>query len=66
MTFDIPHMIATALIVFLPIWLVDHASVFEDMTKARKTLIKLVAIFVAVFILNIVWPYGAGMPSGDL
>jgi hypothetical protein len=61
MTFDIPHMIATGVIVFAAIWLVDHTNAFENMTKGRRTLFKFVGIFVAIIILNIVWPYGSGV-----
>lgn len=37
MTFDTPHMIATAVIVFAVIWIVDHTSAFENAAKGRKT-----------------------------
>ena len=58
MTFDIPHMIATGLIIFAIIWLFDHTTAFENMTKGRKTFFKFFGIFVAILILNILWPYG--------
>lgn len=59
MTFDIPHMIATGLVVFGVIWLIDHARAFDSMSKGRRTLLKLVGIFVVIILLNLVWPYGA-------
>ncbi len=59
MTVDIPHAIATGLVIFAVIWLVEHASPFENLTKGRKTLITAVALFVLLFILNIVWPYSS-------
>ena len=58
MIFDIPHMIATGLIIFAVIWLIDHTGPFESMTKGRKTFLKLIGIFVFILILNILWPYG--------
>ncbi|WP_146149129.1 hypothetical protein [Nitratireductor sp. StC3] len=61
MTFDIPHMIATGAIVFLVIWITDHTSACDGMSKGRKTLVKTVAIFVLVVMLNIFWPYGSGV-----
>jgi cytochrome c-type biogenesis protein CcmH/NrfG len=39
MTFDIPHMIATAFAVFGISWLVDHVSLFDAMSRGRKTLL---------------------------
>ncbi len=59
MSFDFLHMLATGLVVFGVISLVDHARVFEPMSKGRKTLFKLVGIFVVIFVLNLAWPYGA-------
>jgi hypothetical protein len=59
MTFDIPHMIATAFAVFGISWLVDHVSLFDGMGKGRKTWLRLVGIFVVFFAMNLVWPYGA-------
>ena len=60
MTFDLPHMMATVLIVFAVIWPVDHLGAFDGMTKGRKTLLKFIGIFIAIFLLNLVWPYGSG------
>jgi len=64
MTFDVPHMLATGLIVFAVIWLVDHTSAFENASKGRKTLFKVIGVFVAIVILNIVWPYGSTAWTG--
>lgn len=61
MTFDIPHMIATAIIIFVVVWGLDQTTVLDNMSKGRKTLIKIGALFVAIFILNLFWPYGSGL-----
>lgn len=61
MTFDIPHMLAAGLIVLAVIWLTDHTRAFESMPRGRKTFLKFGGIFVALVILNIVWPYGSGV-----
>ena len=60
MTFDIPHMIVTALIIFAVVYPLNHMAQFENMKKGRKFLITFVALFVLLFILNLIWPYGSG------
>ena len=59
MTFDIPHMIITAIIIFLVVYLLNHMKQFENMSKGRKALITFVVLFVGLLILNLVWPYGS-------
>lgn len=59
MTFDIPHMIATALIIFAVVYPLNHMAQFEGMSKGRKVLITFAVLFVLLFILNAVWPYGS-------
>ena len=61
MTFDFPHMIVTVLIVFVVVWGMDQTTAFAKMSKGRKTLIKFGVLFTAIFILNILWPYGTGI-----
>jgi hypothetical protein len=61
MTFDIPHMIATAIIVFVVVWGLDQTTVLDNMSKRRRTLIKFGVLFLAIFVLNLVWPYGSGV-----
>ena len=58
MTFDIPHMIATALIIAAIVYAMNHMPQVDGMTRGRKTLLTFVALFVALLILNTVWPYG--------
>lgn len=60
MTLDIPHMAVTAVLIFIVLWVVGHASPFENMTRGRKTLTQFVLLFIVLFILNLVWPYGSG------
>ncbi len=55
MTLDIPHIIATAIIMLALPWLVDHASAFENMTKGRKSLFQFANLFAVLFVLNLVW-----------
>lgn len=60
MTFDVPHMVATAVIVWIVIWLLPRMGAFGEMATGRQRLIQFAAIFVLIFILNLVWPYGTG------
>lgn len=57
-------MIATAVIVFIVIWAVTNLSAFDGMTKGRRALIQTVIVFVAIVVLNLVWPYGQ-RPGGE-
>ena len=59
MTFDIPHMIITAIIIFLVVYPLNHMKQFENMSKGRKALVTFVVLFVGLLILNLVWPYGS-------
>lgn len=59
MNFDIPHMIATAVIIFVVVWGLDQTTALDKMPKRRKILIKFGVLFAAIFILNLVWPYGS-------
>lgn len=59
MTLDFPHMIVTALIVLAVIRTVDRIRILQRASRGRRTLIKLAAIFAAIVILNLLWPYGA-------
>lgn len=60
MTFDIPHMIATAIIVLAVAWPIQHDWILADASKGKKTLAIFVGVFVLLLILNLVWPYGSG------
>ena len=60
MTFDIPHMIATMVTIFVVIWGLNQTSLLENKSKGRRILITFAVLFVALVILNLVWPYGTG------
>lgn len=58
MTIDIPHMIVTAIIIFVVVWGLDQTTALDNMSKSKKTLTKFGVLFVAIFVLNLLWPYG--------
>lgn len=61
MSLDIPHAIVTAVIIFAVLWGLDHTTALGDMSKGKKTFVKFLVLFVAIFVLNLVWPYGSGV-----
>jgi hypothetical protein len=54
-------MIVTAIIIGAVVYATNHASQFEKMTRGRKALVTFAILFVSLMILNMVWPYGAGV-----
>ncbi|SNT41070.1 hypothetical protein [Tropicimonas sediminicola] len=61
MTFDIPHMVVTGILIFVVLWGLNQIGSFEKMSRGRKTFIRFGALFVVLLLLNLVWPYGAGV-----
>jgi uncharacterized membrane protein YkvI len=62
MTFDIPYMIVSGILILGILYATNHLPQFENMTKSRKALVTFVILFVALVILNLVWrPYGAAV-----
>ena len=59
MTFDPLHAILTSIILFATIWIVNHTAAFEGMTKRKRSLALFAILFVLLFVLNMIWPYGS-------
>ncbi len=60
MTFDIPHMIATAVIVVLVSLAFRRFAPLQEMSRGRRLLLMFVTLVAALLLLNLVWPYGTG------
>ncbi|WP_425053568.1 hypothetical protein [Psychromarinibacter sp. S121] len=58
MTIDIPHMIATAIVIFVVVFGISHLPAAETMSKGRKALLTFVVLFVVLMVMNMVWPSG--------
>ncbi|MFZ5962931.1 hypothetical protein ACOXXX_08265 [Thalassococcus sp. BH17M4-6] len=58
MTLDIPHMIASLIIIGAVIYGTNHLSQFDGISKGKRSLVQFVTLFVLLFILNLAWPYG--------
>lgn len=59
MTLDLPHIIVTILLVVGWLRVVDKVPFFAQMGTIRKAVMSAGGIFIAVLLLNLVWPYGA-------
>ena len=60
MTFDIPHMIASVLILFSVQYGLQHVSAYESAGKLKKATIMALVLFPVLLVLNLFWPYGSG------
>ena len=60
MPLDIPHIIVTAIILYSVMWGMQHIAPFSEMSKGKRNGIQFIILFVQLFILNIIWPYGSG------
>ena len=59
MAFDPLHVILTSIILFAAIAIVNHTVAFEGMSKRKRSLALFAILFVLLFILNMIWPYGS-------
>lgn len=59
MSFDIAHMIATAIIIFLTVFGLEKVMFTESTPKMKKVFVTFLVLFALLFALNIFWPYGA-------
>lgn len=58
MTLDIPHMLATMVIIFVVVYGLEHASLMQGASKLKRSLTVFIVLFIALTSLNMVWPYG--------
>lgn len=59
MEFDWAHMAATAAIIFVVVYIMNHTAAMKDASRGKRALVTAVALFVPLFILNLMWPYGS-------
>jgi len=69
MSIDWPHMIVSMLMIFATVLLVQRASAYNSGSRGKRAVIVAVALFLVMFVFNLIWPYGegagvAGEPSG--
>lgn len=56
MPFSILHMIVTALVLFVAIYVLERTSLLQNASRPKRAIIFGVVVFVVMLILNLVWP----------
>ena len=69
MSIDWPHMIVSMLLIFATLLFVQRAPAYKSGSRGKRAVIVAVALFLVMFVFNLIWPYGeragvAGEPSG--
>ncbi len=54
---NVPHIIATGLLVFSLVFAVEHSGLLRDASRAKRAIVTGTVVFLAMFILNLLWPY---------
>ncbi|WAT16962.1 hypothetical protein OZN62_08410 [Aurantiacibacter sp. MUD11] len=60
MEFNWPHMAASAVIIAIVLFLLKKTKLTDNAGTGKRVLITAIALFIPLFILNLVWPYSAG------
>jgi uncharacterized membrane protein YadS len=50
-------MLAKMVIIFVVVYGLEHASFMQGTSKLKRTLTVFVVLFVALAVLNLIWPY---------
>ena len=61
MSIDIPHAIATAIIIFVTIFGLERIVFSESTSKTKKAIITALVLVVLIFCLNIIWPSSSSL-----
>lgn len=59
MNIDWPHMIATMVVIFVVFIALERIGAYRNATRGKRFAPMAVTIFVALTVLNLIWPYGA-------
>jgi hypothetical protein len=58
MNLDLPHMIVTALLIFVTLVMIRRTALYQSSSRLKRALVFGGALFVVLLILNLIWPYG--------
>jgi hypothetical protein len=58
MNIDLPHTIATAVLIFGTLLAIKRMSFYQNGSRLKRSVVFGVAVFIVVFVLDLIWPYG--------
>ena len=58
MNIDLPHMIVSALLIFAVVLVAHRTAIYRNASRGKRLAIVAVALFLVMFLFNLVWPYG--------
>ena len=61
MQFDWIHMLVTVVIIYVVLWGLGKTGKLNEASGAKRFWIRFIALFVVIFVLNLIWPYGSGL-----
>jgi hypothetical protein len=53
-------MAVTAVLIFIVVYGLEHYAFDDRTSKRRRALTTFLVLFIVIFALNLVWPYGGG------
>ena len=58
MNIDLPHMIVSALLIFAVVLVAHRTAVYRNASRGKRAAIVAVALFMVLFVSNLIWHYG--------
>jgi hypothetical protein len=58
MNIDLPHMIVSAMLIFAVVLMAHRTAFYKNASPGKRAAIVGVALFLVIFLFNLVWPYG--------
>ena len=56
MTIDFPHLLVTMIVIFVVAFAMEHSGLLREAGRGKRAVLIGVAIGLAVFALNLLWP----------
>ena len=60
MSIDWPHMLISMVLIFATVLLVQRTPAYKQGSRGKRAVIVAVALFLVMFVFNLIWPYGEG------
>ena len=58
MDLDLPHMIVSAMLILAVVLMAHRTAFYKNASRGKRAAIVGVALFLVMFVFNLVWPYG--------